>query len=107
MSELRANVFHVAKYILQKKGTMTTMKLQKLCYYAQAWSLAWDGVPLFEEDFQAWANGPVCPKLFVRHKGKFEISVSDFADITDFDFEKEQLETIVSVVDFYGDKPPY
>ena len=25
MSELRANVFHVAKYILQKKGTMTTM----------------------------------------------------------------------------------
>lgn len=31
-----ANVFDVAKYILEKKGIMSTMKLQKLCYYAQA-----------------------------------------------------------------------
>lgn len=31
-----ANVFDVAAYILEKEGEMTTMKLQKLCYYAQA-----------------------------------------------------------------------
>ena len=27
-----ANVFDVAKYILEKLGTLSTMKLQKLCY---------------------------------------------------------------------------
>lgn len=43
---------------------MTTMKLEKLTYYCQAWSLAWDDVPLFDEEFEAWANGPVCPQLF-------------------------------------------
>ena len=44
-----ANVFDVAKYILEKLGTLSTMKLQKLCYYCQAWSLVWDDTPLFDE----------------------------------------------------------
>ncbi len=48
-----ANVFDVAKYILEKTGTISTWKLQKLCYYSQAWELAWTGNPLFEEDFEA------------------------------------------------------
>ncbi|CUP62134.1 Uncharacterized phage-associated protein [Anaerostipes hadrus] len=43
-----ANVFDAAKYILERLGEMSTMKLQKLCYYAQAWSLVWDDVPLFD-----------------------------------------------------------
>ena len=36
-----ATVFEVAKYILEKKEKMSTMKLQKLLYYCQAWSLVW------------------------------------------------------------------
>ncbi|WP_412693926.1 type II toxin-antitoxin system antitoxin SocA domain-containing protein [Clostridium sp. AF22-10] len=63
-----ANVFDTAKYILEKSGSMSTMKLQKLCYYSQAWALVWDDAPLFNEDFQAWANGPVCPELFIKHR---------------------------------------
>lgn len=62
-----ANVFDVAKYILEKLGTLSTMKLQKLCYYCQAWSLVWDDTPLFDEKFEAWANGPVCRNCF-SHK---------------------------------------
>ncbi len=33
-----ATVHDVAAYILEKRGPMTTMKLQKLVYYSQAWS---------------------------------------------------------------------
>lgn len=29
-----ANVFDTAKYILEQSGPMSTMKLQKLCYYS-------------------------------------------------------------------------
>lgn len=36
-------VFDVAKYVLHRTGQLTTMKLEKLVYYCQAWSLAWDG----------------------------------------------------------------
>lgn len=58
-------IFDAAKFILEQLGQMSTMKLQKLCYYAQAWSLVWDDAPLFEEDFQAWANGPVLSLIHI------------------------------------------
>jgi uncharacterized phage-associated protein len=61
----------VAAYILQKRGPMSAMKLQKLVYYSQAWSLVWEDRPLFGEEIQAWASGPVVPELYQVHKGKF------------------------------------
>ncbi len=36
-----ANAKDVAQYILEKQGEMTSIKLQKLVYYTQAWSLVW------------------------------------------------------------------
>ena len=71
------NVFDVARYILEKQGTLSTMKLQKLCYYCQAWSLVWDDAPLFNEEFEAWANGPVCKELFSQTQGKYSVSAED------------------------------
>lgn len=50
--------------------TITHLALQKLVYFAQAWYLANRGKPLFEEDFQAWAHGPVIRSLFDRFKGR-------------------------------------
>jgi len=49
-----ASVHDVACYILKKQSPMTTMKLQKLVYYCQAWSLVWDEKPLFKERMDAW-----------------------------------------------------
>ena len=51
--------------------SITHLKLQKLIYYAQAWSLALPsrGYPLFDEDLQAWAHGPVAESVFHQHKG--------------------------------------
>ena len=68
-----ANVHDVAAYILQKQGSMSTMKLQKLLYYAQAWNLAWEERPLFEVKIEAWANGPVVWEIFNEHRGEFEV----------------------------------
>lgn len=68
-----ATVVDVAAYILRRCGTMTTMKLQKLAFYSQAESLTHRGIPLFDEDFQAWRGGPVCYDLYVQHRGKFLI----------------------------------
>ena len=100
-----ANIISVAKYILEQRGAMTTMKLQKLCYYSQAWSLAWDDKPLFDEDFQAWANGPVCPELFRWHKGKFAISANQLPQLTGVhDLNDQEKDNIDKVLSFYGDK---
>jgi len=102
-----ATVFDVAHYILEKKGSMTTWKLQKLCYYAQAWSLAWTGKPLFNEDFQAWTNGPVCPELYYQHRGKFTIGVAELQQGNSSALTDDQKDTINIVLNGYGDMAPY
>jgi len=98
-----ANAHDVAAYILTKRGSMTAMKLQKLVYYSQAWSLVWDERPLFPERIEAWANGPVVRDLYDRHRGQFLVTRwtwgSPDALTTD------ERETVDAVMDFYGDKP--
>lgn len=100
-------VCQVAKYVLQHLGKITTMKLQKEVYYCQAWSLAWDEKPLFNEDFEAWANGPVCPELFHKHQGLFVVDVSLFNDVPDGVFSEDEIETMKSVLEYYGDREPH
>lgn len=101
-----ATVFDVASYILSKQGHMTTMKLEKLCYYAQAWSLVWDERPLFAEEFQAWANGPVCPDLYHRHKGMFRIEPGEIEGDPNA-IDADGKETIDAVLDHYASMTAY
>ena len=99
------NVFDVAKYILEKQGAMSAMKLQKLVYYSQAWSLVWDDEPLFSNRIEAWANGPVVRDLYDRHKGQFQVSAGDFSDcISGGDLSDAQKDSIDTVLSAYGDK---
>ncbi len=98
-----ASVFDVAKYILIKQGPMTAMKMQKLVYYSQAWSLVWDERPLFPERIEAWANGPVVPELFAAHRGLFIISRDNIPGDPDA-LDHMAIETIDAVLLYYGDK---
>lgn len=98
-----ATIFDSAKFILEQKGPLSTMKLQKLCYYAQAWSLVWDDEPLFQEDFQAWANGPVCPELFYYTQGRFSVNDWDMKGNSE-ELSEEQKQTVLAVLEYYGDK---
>ena len=102
-----ATVIDVARYVLGSVGQVTSMKLQKLVYYSQAWSLAWDDEPLFGEDFQAWANGPVCPELFKEHKGYFRLSADFFGKYVDGVLSPEQIDTIDIVLKDYADMAPH
>jgi len=98
------SVFDVVKYILKKRGSVTAMKLQKLVYYCQAWSLVWDEKPLFKEKIEAWANGPVVRELFSAYKGEYKVSSCSKGKISNL--ESFQKETIDSVLKYYGDKSP-
>lgn len=93
------SVNDVATYILSKEGNISTMKLQKLCYYAQGWHLAWHGEPLFEEPIEAWRMGPVCPALYRNHRG--EASVSDWPHGSAQNISSAGVFTLDVIVDFY------
>ena len=98
----KIRVFDVAAYILEQKGSMTTMKLQKLVYYSQAWSLVWDEKLLFEEAIEAWANGPVIRDLFDYHRGVYQISSMPIGNPRLLN--QEQRDTVDAVLEYYGDK---
>lgn len=101
--EKPVSVFDAAFYILKRLNhTVSTMKLHKLLYYCQAWSMVWDGKPLFKDRIEAWANGPVVRTLFSFHRGMYEISYTKLGLGDDRNLSKEQKETIDGVLKFYG-----
>jgi uncharacterized phage-associated protein len=103
-----AQIEDVAAYILAKAGPMTSMKLQKLAYYSQAWHLVWREVPLFPNEIEAWANGPVVRELYYLHRGRF--SLAGPADIPNGDpnrLSADEQSVIDTVLQAYGDKPAH
>ena len=96
-----ASVFDVAKYILRKSGPIPAMKLQKLVYYSQVWSLVWDERPLFPEQIEAWVYGPVVRALYQQHRGHWLVSHIK-GSLSHLD--SVARETIDMVLDYYGHK---
>lgn len=45
---------------------ITNLKLQRILYYVQAWYLALHDKNLFNDEFEAWAHGPVQPVVFAK-----------------------------------------
>ncbi|MFO0935699.1 MAG: DUF4065 domain-containing protein [Gemmataceae bacterium] len=48
---------------------LTNLRLQKLLYYAQAWSLVLRKSELFPDRIEAWRHGPVVPDVYNRLPG--------------------------------------
>ncbi len=97
-----ANVLDVAKYILLNEDGISTFKLQKLVYYAQAWSVTLNQEPLFPEKVLAWENGPVVKELFLQHKKFFTIHFDDleFGDADNLTVTQKNL--VDRVLAYYG-----
>lgn len=68
----KTSALTVADYFLYKankeKKPLTNKKLQKLVYYAQAWSLVLNNKKLFSEPIEAWVHGPAVRSLYGQYK---------------------------------------
>ncbi|MDP9932535.1 Panacea domain-containing protein [Variovorax paradoxus] len=98
-----ATAHDVADYILANLGPMSAMKLQKLVYYSQVWHLTWTDAPLFDNEIQAWANGPVVPTLYQAHKGRFLLEPGFFGGNA---LSADEQDTVDRVIRVYGNKSP-
>lgn len=96
-----ASVDDVAAAILDTYGPADPMKLQKLLYYVQAWSLAWRGQPMFEEPIEAWQYGPVVERIYQRYK-KYGYDPIERAEAgSPANLSSEEFETLRAVIDEY------
>lgn len=78
------SAFEIVPHLLSqskknKESLLTPLKLQKLLYYAQAWSLVFRGKSLFREEIEAWVHGPVIPSVYqhYKHHGYTSIPLED------------------------------
>lgn len=96
------SVLDVAAHLQAIRRSLTTMQLQKLVYYAQAWSLVWDGAPLFAEPIEAWQNGPIVDALYQQHRGQRVLRHTLPGDPARL--SAAQQATIDAVLAFYGNR---
>jgi len=99
---MTASVKIVSKAIIQKSSTpISNLKLQKLLYYVQGWSLALFGKASFYEEVQAWVHGPVVPAAFYEYKHFRWNPISIPAE--EIPMDSKELEHIQNVLNVYGD----
>lgn len=95
------SVYDVANWFLLK-DEMTQKKLQKLCYYAQAWCYALKGYRLEDTEYQAWIHGPVSPPLWERFKS-FGFDPIRIKGKIYTHFDEDDIKLLEDVWDTYGD----
>jgi uncharacterized phage-associated protein len=77
-----------------EKDPLTNLRLQKLLYYAQAWSLVLRESELFPEEIEAWWWGPVVPAVYHQlpdGEGASQIQLAMFVDVPGLSPEEADL----------------
>lgn len=92
----QTSLHNVARYTvlrLQQMGiSISPLKLQKLLYYIQAWHLVYfDKQSLFDEEPEAWVNGPVYRKIYDEFKnlGIYEQITPKYLGLDEITLTKE------------------
>lgn len=81
------------------------LKLQKLCYFAHGWSLAFYDRPLVRHPFQAWKYGPVLPGLYqaLKRFGARDITEDDAPSKSEI--LEEDMKVVRLVAETFGSLP--
>lgn len=95
------SIFDVSDFFLYYES-MSNKKLQKLCYYSQAWYLALVGRPLINNEFQAWVHGPVCPDLYREYKDYGWNNIPKKKDM-DSKLDQQVHDFLMDVYETYGE----
>ena len=102
----------VADYVIlrlnaDEKNNLINLKLQKLLYYIQAWSLGINKKKFLNCSFEAWVHGPVSRELYERFK--FSHSLYSFITVSDVtnknpenEIEQADIKFINYILDNYA-----
>ena len=110
-SKGKAHIDDVCDYVisrLDEEGRhVNVLKLHKVLYYCQAWSLAFGEGRLFDDKFQAWVHGPVSRSIYDRYKDtKTLYSTVSLEDVRKSfsvkSIPRPSRETIKAVLEKYG-----
>lgn len=104
MHDINAICDHIIARCSESGVYLDVLKLQKLLFYCQAWSLAYNRGKLFDGKFQAWIHGPVSRTIYDRFINKnmyAPITVSDISSHS-CNLSQDDEQFISSVLNTYG-----
>ena len=76
---------------------VTPLKLQKLLYYVQGYSLALTGKPAFADKIEAWKYGPVVDSVYQEYK-RYNKSIIPYDEIKEEEIQDEALREVIRLV---------
>lgn len=79
-----------------KDYNISHLKLQKLLYYCQAWHLTLFHQPLFDDEIQAWAHGPVIHSVFNRFR---DYQIYDIINTKGIEYSVDLSDDAKAVID--------
>lgn len=88
-----ANVYDIAKYIInftitELEKPISNLKLQKILYYVQGYSLKKLSYPAFDAEIENWPYGPVVPEVYFEYNS-FRGNNIDM--VSNFDLDELEL----------------
>lgn len=94
----------MALYIIHKAYEVTDLFLQKILYYVKAFSWILLNRDIIEENCEAWAYGPVFPKIYEKYKGLGSNIISDYNKSMNYDelLSEEERTVLDYVIDHFG-----
>lgn len=95
--------YFMAKSREQGRTDFTNKKLQKLMFYAQAWSLVLNNQPIIDDKFEAWIHGAAIPALYRVYKDYGWSNITEAFDTSEFSqLTNEERELLDDVWTVYG-----
>lgn len=103
-------LYKVCDYVIynlsnkDRANVLNSLRLHKLLFYIQVWYLVFYDKKFFEEDFQAWINGPVGKNIHDRF-GKISmyspITLEDISNVN-YELNDGDIQHIQDVLLAYG-----
>lgn len=82
---------------------ISNMKVNKLVYLAQGWSMAKLGRELFPEKIQAWQHGPVIPEVYYAFKPCGSNPIQEICgEYSEDKFSLEEIDLLTDIALTYG-----
>ncbi|MCH8344195.1 MAG: DUF4065 domain-containing protein [Planctomycetes bacterium] len=97
-----AEAVDIARYLIKLAATeaepeyLSHMRLQKLLYYIQAWSLVAKEKPAFESPIEAWIHGPVVRRVYPVFAGYGDSPIS-FHEASSEGLDSEMKNLVASI----------
>lgn len=103
----KQKILLLSKYFISKNKKeslgLSNKKLQKLLYYAQAWSLVLNNKKIFNDKIEAWVHGPAIPLVYFTFKDFGSKDIDIKYDEKEFDsISKDDREVLDEVWRVYG-----